>query len=242
MIEPETLFSVPECASLCGVGRGTVHYWIRNNKLHAFRKGRSFRISASDLIRFLRGTRRPIPEDLVDLAANRPLFIAPVSCWEYGHGASSESCRQCVVYTQGMDACFYAKATNSNRCSQSCSSCRYYRDVISPRIHFIHQIDTPAAVYRDLYFVAANQGFAEICGVDESELPGMGIENIIHPDSLATVIANARRRSLGDRDVPRYYPVFVSTRRNGRIKANIAVYPLNQPKGSYLVLGEEVDA
>ena len=238
MVETSKAFSVAECAAICGVGRGTIHYWIKTEKLRVSRSGKSYRIPADDLLCFLRATRRPVPKILEQDATERPLFGAQTACWKYGHNDDLASCRECLVYARKMDTCFSAKATGRINCPEPCHQCRYYLDVLFPRIHFIHQIDTPAAIYQDLYFIGANRKFAEICGIDASELPGLGIEQVIHPDSLGQVIANARIRSLGDEQAPRTYPVFVATRHQGRIKARITVYPLKEPKESYLVLGE----
>ena len=37
----------------------------------------------------------------------------------------------------------------------------------------------------------------------------MGIENVVHPDSLETMISDAKRRALGDPEVPKTYTIFL---------------------------------
>ena len=56
--------SVTQAAALCGVGRTTVGYWIRSNRLPASRKGKKYEIPVQDLLYFLRAGGHKIPVQL----------------------------------------------------------------------------------------------------------------------------------------------------------------------------------
>jgi hypothetical protein len=116
--------------------------------------------------------------------------------------------------------------------------CAYYADHYLPRINFIQQLRPPAIIYKGLYIWGGNKAFLELCSLKESELPGMGMEKIFHPESLQTVISSIRKRAIGDPNVPVHYSVFLSAGENGRLKTDIAVYPLWEPDGTHLLLVE----
>jgi hypothetical protein len=51
-------------------------------------------------------------------------------------------------------------------------------EIFLPKIHFVNQIDTPAAVIKDLYFWCGNSKWAQLCEVQKKDLIGLGIEEI----------------------------------------------------------------
>jgi excisionase family DNA binding protein len=236
----ETYYTVAQCANLCSVGRGTVHYWIKKGKLHAIRSGKSYTVPIQELLLFLKNTGRPVPSALNQDFSGSPLFAMHKPCWETGHGdPGGTPCRDCLVFQRGLDLCLSARGSSEIHCPTPCIQCRYYQDVLFPKIQFVHQIEAPAVVVKDLFLLAANGAFADICGLKPEDIPGLGIEHTTHPDSLPKVLANARKRNLNDREVPRNYHIFVRTKDNDRAPACVAVYPLNEPSGAYLVVGEE---
>jgi len=240
MPDGETLYTVAQCASLCSVSRGTVHYWIKKGKLQAIRRGKTYTVPGPELLLFLKNTKRPVPGALSRGFSDSPLFSLHKPCWETGHGnPGGNPCRNCLVFQKGIDLCLSAKGSSGIQCPTSCIQCRYYQDVLFPKIQFVHQLEVPAVVVKDLLFLAANSAFADMCRLKPEAIPGLGAERILHPDSLPKVLKNARLRSLNDREVPRNYHVFARTKINGRTPARVTVYPLNEPSGAYLVLGEE---
>ncbi len=108
-------------------------------------------------------------------------------------------------------------------------------------MQFIYQIDHPAAIYKDLHFWVGNMSWAKLCELQEKDLLGMGVEHLIHPDSLGTVISDIRKRALGSRAIPKTYSIFLKNKRYGKLKVRIAVYPLNEPSGTHLILAEPDD-
>jgi len=236
----EIHYTVAQCANLCSVGRGTVHYWIKKGKLHAIRSGKSYTVPIQGLLLFLKNTGRPVPSALNQDFSGSPLFAMHKPCWETGHGdPGGTPCRDCLVFQRGLDLCLSARGSSGIQCPTSCIQCRYYQDVLFPKIQFVHQIEVPAVVVKDLLFLAANSAFADMCRLKPEDIPGLGIEQIIHPESLPKVLVNARNRSLNDNEAPRNYHVFVRTKNHVRTPARVTVYPLNEPSGAYLVLGEE---
>jgi excisionase family DNA binding protein len=239
MAIPKETLSVAQTAALCGVGRSTVGYWIRSTRLRANRTGKNYSIPREELLFFLKSTGRNIPDDLAGGDFRGPCFRAIQNCWDYWkdshHGLN---CKDCTVFANKVEVCFTAKEISSSNCPGSCHECRYYTEIYLPRIQFVHQIDLPAAVYKGFELLGGNRGWAELCEVEEKDLPGMGIEQGVHPDSIGTVISSVKRRALGDPSVPRTYSIFLRSSQNVRISVRISVYPLSEPAGSYLILAE----
>lgn len=235
----EKILSSTEVAKLCGVSRGTINYWILNKKLYAKRSVRNYSIPVKDLLLFLKSSRREIPHELQNNNFERPIFRSSQHCWEYWKGNNhANGCENCVVLTNKLDICFTANESSRFHCDTRCNECQYYIKTYLPRLQIIHQIEFPAAIYKDLYLWGGNKNFAELCEVQERDLPGMGIEQIVHPDSLAMVISNIKNRALGDPKVPSAYSIFINNTKCGKLKVNISVYPLKDPFKAKLVLME----
>ena len=234
----ETL-SVSQAAALCGVGRTTVGYWIRSKKLRASRTGKKYQIPVQDLLYFLKAEGQEIPVQLGKQNLNRPVFRTFQNCWRYyqddAHGLN---CQQCIAFKNKLQVCFSARNSGTLSCLKHCETCRYYQDTYYPRLQFIHQFDTPAAVVKDLYFWAGNLEMAKLCEVDEIGLIGMGVEQIVHPRSLECVISGAKKKALGDPDIPTEGVIYIKNRQFEQLKLKLSVYLLKEPQGSFLVLAE----
>jgi len=81
--------------------------------------------------------------------------------------------------------------------------------------------------------------WAGLCGVDESSLIGMGMENVVHAESLENLIADSRNRSLGASDVPLSYQLFLKHPDEGKIEVRTWVFPLNEPPDTLLMIAEK---
>jgi len=234
----ETL-SVTQAAALCGVGRTTVGYWIRSKKLSASRTGKKYQIPVQDLLYFLKAEGQEIPVQLEKQNLNRPVFRTFQNCWrhfqDHSHGLN---CQQCIVFKNRLQVCFSARSSGKLGCLGRCETCRYYQDTYYPRLQFIHQFDTPAAVVNDLYFWAGNREMARLCEVDEMGLVGMGVEQVVHPRSLACVISGAKKKALGDPDIPTEGIVYIKNNQFEQLKVKLSVYLLKEPQVSFLVLAE----
>ncbi len=229
--------SVTEAAALCGVGRTTVGYWIRSNKLSAGRKGKKYEIPVQDLLYFLKAGGHQIPIELEKKNLNGPVFRTFQHCWQYYQGDSHGlNCHLCIAFQKKLPVCFSARNSGTLNCLDSCETCRYYHETYYPRLQFIHQFDIPAAVVKDLYFWAGNPEMASLCEVEEKDLVGMGVEKIIHPDSLEQVIAGAKRKALGDPGVQTECIVYLKNQRLDKIKTRLSAFLLKEPPGAFLIL------
>ena len=76
-----------------------------------------------------------------------------------------------------------------------------------------------------------------MCGVPEAELVGMGVERIIHPDSLESVISTTKKWALNDGSLPGIFPFYFKKGKTGKRKVHLSVYPLNEPAGTFLLMG-----
>ena len=239
MANQQQILTVAQVAALCVVNRNTVGLWIRSRKLHAVRKGRNYSILASELLFFLKSTGREIPAELAEDTTLAPHFRAIQSCWDYFQSSNHlNGCRECTVYKNQLEACFAGKDSSSTVCRGECGDCRYFQETFLPRVQLVHQLHLPAAVYKDFSLWCGNKPWAQVMGQVEKDLIGLGIENVFHPDSLGVVMASFKKRALGDLSVPRTDVVFVMNDRREKVAMTISVYPLVEPAGAWLLLGE----
>jgi excisionase family DNA binding protein len=232
--------SVTETAALCGVGRTTVGYWIRSNKLFARRQGRVYRIPVADLLVFLKSTGRPIPAEIAQLNGRVPSFGSLQPCWRFRHRNDTDGhCLDCVVFRHRRGSCFTTRECAGSGSNRHCSACRYYQETYRPRIQFIHQIDFPALVFKELNIWESNSRWAEMCDMDPDHLIGLGIEKIVHAASLASVVQGAKKLMLDERRTAGSCTLYLQNSRGDRLKARISILPLAEPSGAYLAIAEK---
>jgi excisionase family DNA binding protein len=238
MVENKKTLSVSQAAALCGVGRTTVGYWIRSRKLHANRVGRNYTIPVEDLLFFLKSTGQKPPSELLRENSNGPIFKSFQSCWQHWHGSDHGlKCPNCIAFKNQLQTCFTVKDSGLLSCSD-CSTCRYYIETYLHRIQFVHQMEVPAAVFKDLYLWGGNSLCADLCGVQQKDLVGMGLEKIVYASSLPKVIEAVRKMALGKPTVREDCSIAINNRSFGRSEIRISVYPLREPPKAYLVLGD----
>jgi excisionase family DNA binding protein len=242
MANSQNTISVSAAAALCGVARTTVGYWIRSKKLLASRLGRNYRIAIEDLLFFLQNSGQPIPPELLAQKHSGPFFRSFQYCWQFWrdnqHGTR---CSGCVAFKKELPECFTV-----NNCgltgTTECGECRYYQETYLPRIQFVHQINLPAAVFKDLHLWGGNVLCAELCGVSQSDLVGMGIEKIIDTESLPRVINGIRKLAQDRPEVKNACRIAVKNGAGKHSDLRIAVYPLRQPATAFLVLGVPLES
>lgn len=238
MNEDKNMLSVPETAALCGVTRSTINNWINNKKLYGIRSGRNYAVPTKELLIFLRSTGREIPSELQSDDLKGPLFKTFQYCWDYWKDTEhEEECKGCVVSDKKLDVCFTARGSSKLDCTVECCECRYYQEIYLPRIQFIHQLDFPAAVCKGLFFLGANSRWASSNRIPQKEFPGMGIERLIHPNSLERVIPAIRKMELGE-PLPMTFNIFLKSKTKGKQEAGISLFPLNEPPGAFLFLAK----
>jgi excisionase family DNA binding protein len=233
---PKTL-SVSKAATLCGVGRTTVGYWIRSKKLYARRTGRKYTIPVEDLLFFLQSSGQRIPAELSQQNVYRPIFRSFQNCWQYWYGSiHARNCTGCIAFENQQHACFTLKDSGLLKCT-GCYQCPYYVETIYPRIQFVHQISTPAAVFKDFHLWDGNAPCAELCEVHPKDLVGMGIEKIVHASSLAKIIEAIRKIMLGNLDFGKSCRISVHNSHLGRREIQVSVFPLQEPESVFLMMG-----
>jgi excisionase family DNA binding protein len=239
MLKHQNTISVTQAASLCGVGRTTVGYWIRSKKLRASRTGKKYVIPVQDLIFFLRSKGQKIPLQLKNENLNGPVFRSFQNCWQYYRDNShGQNCQQCIAFKNKLQVCFSARNTGTLGCLGRCVTCLYYQDTYYPRLQFIHQLDTPAAVVKDLFFWAGNSQMAALCEVEEKDLVGIGVEQIVHPRSLEQVIAGAKKKALGAPGTQTNCRIYIKNSQVEKLAVKLSVFLLKEPQNAFLILAE----
>lgn len=231
----EETISVPEAAAFLNTTRGTINYWIKQQKLRAERVGRNYKIPLKELYLYLKSSGREIPSELqIDFL--QPVFSSYIPCWHYWkESLHGKRCKDCVVYRHQIEFCITANSSDSLYCDSSCHACSYYQDIYLPRIQFIHQIDLPAAVCKSMFFWGVNSSWARFTHVERNEFPGIGVEQIFEPQSLAVLIAEFKKCGLGEMNGLVQRIVF-NNGADGKLETTVMLSPLNEPPDAILLL------
>lgn len=229
--------TVSRAAQMCGVGRTTVGYWIRSGKLSARRQRRNYAIAVDDLLYFLKNSGHQIPESLVPQGTGGPIFGRYRKCWEYRKERGEiVSCENCIVAVKKIPDCFTLSSNQIPRHRDMCHRCDYYQDLVAIRIQFIHQLEVPAVVFKNFSIWGGNHLFSNLCGLSPEKLVGVGIERLVHPDSLAEVIAGLKQLSLGRASFPNPCRVAILNAQQVKMNIEISVLPLKDPPATWLSL------
>ena len=181
--------SVKDIARICGVARSTVSYWIAKKYLPAHRFRNKNMVLLDDLVTFLRSEDHPVPQDLLEHSG--AIYSQPFKpfkrCWEFWtaepHG---KKCKECNIFLSQTNECFSARNNQDLQCPChiNCYECQYFGEYYGPRVSFIHQIEKPAVIYKDLNLWMGNKAWVKLCGAELWQLIGAGLEEFLHPDSL----------------------------------------------------------
>ena len=234
--------SVIDIAEICGVARSTVSYWIAKKTLPAQLFGKKHMVSVEDLAAFLESNGKPVPQVLLESMGG--MYSHPLkpikACWQFwadhDHG---EQCQDCRVYQYQLPECFTARGNPKPQCPGHCHECHFFYEFYVPRVSFVHQIDQPAAIYKDLSLWAGNMAWADICGLESKALIGRGIEEFIHVDSLTLIIGWSKRLSQGDEAVPFGHRAFFNGKNGERIETFLSISPLKKPAGTFLAIADK---
>ena len=230
-------FTSKQVAELCGVDRTTVGNWVRTGKLRAQRSGNKYLFPANDLRLFLESIGQAIPTALTQNGGYCLDFPTMQTCWDYyAKNGTQGWCQTCFVRKNHIEPCFVFHEPGSTYCAQTCATCEYYRKYYFPRIKFIHQINLPAAVFKNLYIWGANHSFEALYGFKAGQAIGVGTESIMHSDSVERAVLYGKRRTLGDRTIPNHYEANLRIRGECKIAVRVYVSSLNEPEGSFLVI------
>ncbi|GEM_PF-264685 len=238
--------TVKDVAEICGVARSTVSYWIAKNALPAHRYGKKHLVYINDLVFFLKSENRLVPEILlenIEETYSQPIRIHK-RCWEYCTTTLSDEklCQECNVFNNKLNECFTAKNKTISLCKTNCHNCNYFIEYYGQLIGFIHQIDKPAAIYKDLYLWSGNRFWAELCDISMENLVGTGMEDFIHSESLRMFIQYNKQLNQGDPTVSDRYYVHFTDKKEGKVKICLTISPLKRPAGTRLVIAEKMDS
>lgn len=233
----EATLSVRQVSHFCGVNRNTVGYWCRSKKIRAHRIGRKYAIPIDDLRVFLKASGRNIPEKLVSQNPQKQVFKTIQPCWQYFQDKSLlNKCKACSVFKNQLPVCFSAKKRTSPGDCNACYTCEYFIETYLPRIGWIHHIGTPAFIYGDLHFWNGNSAGASLCGVQEEDMLGLGVEEIVHADSLEFLISEFRSRALRSKPDSVEATLFFKDGNSGKLKVEVSLHPLDDPRECWLFL------
>ena len=242
MYQETQMLSVLNISELCDVARSTASYWITRKGLPARRSGNKFWVSIEDLILFLESSGRPVPQTLVEGigGVHSHPFKSYQTCWNYWQkGRHSENCDNCEVFRFRISECFTLR-DNRRKCSVCCSSCQYYFEHYTQYTSFIHQMSMPAAVLKDMYIWSGNRAWADLCGIDIDSQIGMGIEEIIHPESIKIIINFNKKIHRGDNNGFLRSDVYFENQGGEKILVNLAMSSLKQPEGAYFAVVDNI--
>jgi len=238
MTQKKSYLLVREAAEICNVGHSTVTHWIRGKKVRAIESGNRYLVSKVSLVQFLKLTGKPIPAALASENPDRPILTPLQSCldyWRYqDHG---KNCESCIVQRHRLPICFVAKQNDSLGCSTTCTQCDYFKDIYLPRYQFIHGLETPAVVFKDLVILGGNKQWEHLCGQNENTSTGIRFDQIVHPESLSGVIGDHNRRLLAEPVAPSR-DIKLQHQQAGWVSVIIYIFVINSGEGTFLLLAE----
>jgi excisionase family DNA binding protein len=233
---PKNHLSVTQAANICGVGRTTIGYWIRAGRVRAIRIGHTYAIPAGELIHHLKLSGQSVPIELARMTGSPTAFRPICPCSDFMAGTiHGKACGECVVYNNKLSPCFTVRASATVGCYEPCFECRYFNEIYMPRLQMVFQQQGPAAIIKGLNIWAGNQPFADLCGLSVGDLIGIGIERIVHSDSLLVAMDELKRFDLEGLDGPRAYDIRLKGK-DGPANVKASVYPLTEPEGAVLVV------
>lgn len=233
--------SVIDVAEVCGVARSTVYYWIARKYLPAHRSGSKQMVFVNDLVLFLKSQGFRVPQNLLKQIGgiySQP-FRSFKKCWEYwANEPHGTKCRDCNVFTFQINECFVAKNNQNKKRKVNCHKCQYFGEYYSPGLAFIHQLEKPAGVLKDLDMWSGNKAWAELCSVEIVSLIGVGIEEFIHPDSLKELIGFNKMLNQKDPALPDKLRVILISQNKVKIPVYLNIISLTVPAGTWLAVVE----
>ena len=103
-------------------------------------------------------------------------------------------------------------------------------------LSFVHLIRKPVIVFQGLQIKACNQALAELLGARIETFVGGKITPWVHADSLESVVAINAERTRGLRSAPEYYELFLKRIDAVKLKAQLAISPLDLPKNTWMAI------
>ena len=100
----------------------------------------------------------------------------------------------------------------------------------------VHQIAIPAFIYKDFHFWGGNKDGAALCGLEVAEILGMGVEELIHRDSLEFILHEFRMLDLNELESSSTFPIYFKNQNQHKIRVEAIFSPLHDPEGAWLVL------
>jgi hypothetical protein len=125
--------------------------------------------------------------------------------------------------------------SGSNR---RCPTCQYYQETYWPRIQIVHQIDFPALVFREFNILGANSLWAAMCDMQAEELIGLGVEKMVHADSLASVVRGVKKLMLRQAGLSERCSLYLRNGRGERLNVQLSIVSLLEPTGAYLAIAD----
>ncbi|NLA75232.1 MAG: hypothetical protein GX846_07170 [Deltaproteobacteria bacterium] len=129
---------------------------------------------------------------------------------------------------------------SGTRCNIECARCRYFYEHYTQYISFIHQMSMPVAIFRDMYIWSGNRAWADMCNVDPDILIGMGVEEIIHPESIRVIIDFNKRLQQGNSSMILKSQIRLESGNGKEIRVNLTITPLKQPERACFAVAENV--
>lgn len=91
-------------------------------------------------------------------------------------------------------------------------------------------------VLKNFSIWAGNRQFSTLCDLSFEKLVGVGIERMVHPDTLAEVIAGLKQLALGRANFSNPCRVAILNAQQVKMNVEIMVLPLNDPPATWLAL------
>lgn len=116
-----------------------------------------------------------------------------------------------------------------------------YRGSILRKLLIVEEIEEPAFVCRNGAILGANQAFAELVGVSQTDLIGVDLSTVMTEDASAGITDFARKSSDRPGGESTNYEVPLKGGNNGKTKMKIAAGSLEELEDVFLMVVKDVE-
>jgi excisionase family DNA binding protein len=202
-------FSTTELAKICQVSRFTTSKWVREGRIRGASPGRNYKIPIGEIIRFLKESNFPIPEELK--TGYRDYDRHQKYCWEYHaeqNDISLHQCSTCIIKEAEILNCFIMRIDDYQdniKCPIECSKCSYFLEKFANHFAIVKAFDEPAIICSNEAILAANQGFSMITGLsNESSAVGQDLSHFLSDASRTHFLGYIDKVRTNDPSRPEY--------------------------------------
>ena len=233
-------FSTTELAKICQVSRFTTSKWVREGKIRGASPGRNYKIPINEIIRFLKESNFPIPEELK--TGDKNYDHHQKYCWEYHseqNDISLHQCSACIIKEAEILNCFIMRVDDYQdniKCPIECSKCSYFLEKFANHFAIVKAFDEPAIICSNGAILAVNQGFSMITGLsNEANVIGQDLSDFLSDASRMHFLVYRDRVKNNDPARPEHVKVAIGDAKGNQHNVHLSCKRLKNIPNTFLI-------